>query len=140
MKIHTYILLLLLLSLSKFAGAQVPPPPPKPIPEPEIFVVVEEKAQPIGGYETFYRYIARSLKYRYPSLAYRNRVQGVVVIEFVVHRNGRLSNMKILKSVGSGCDEVALQVLKRAPKWSPAKQRGRPVQSKCCIPIKFEIL
>ncbi|EAY31590.1 energy transducer TonB [Microscilla marina] len=142
MKKHIYILflLLLLLGLSQVVKAQVPPPPPPPEPEPEIFVLVEEKAQPIGGYKAFYRHIARSLRYRYPSLAYRNRVQGVVLIEFVVHKNGRLSNMKVLKSVGSGCDEVALQVLRRAPKWRPAIQRGRPTQSKCRIPIRFQIL
>lgn len=136
-----YLTLCLLLSVVGWSWAQVPPPPPPPPePEPEIFIVVERKAQPKRGYKEFYRYISRQLRYRYPSEAYRKRVQGVVLVEFMVEKDGSFSSFKIIKSVGYGCDKEAIRVLKRAPRWYPAKQRGIPIRCKCQIPIRFELL
>lgn len=138
----TCLIFTILLSLGTTAWAQVipepPPPPPPPKVEP-IFIPQEEKARPTKGYKEFYQYISNRLRYRYPSKAYRERIQGVVLVEFMVERDGSLTQMKIIKSVGSGCDKVAMKVLKSAPKWRPAKQMGRVIRSKCRIPIRFEI-
>ena len=138
----TYLTFTLLLGLSlsttNWVGAQTAPPPPPPEPAPEvIFVLVEEKARPREDYKNFYRYISRNL--RYPTMAYQQRIQGVVVVEFVVTRDGSLTNMRIVKRLGSGCDREAIRVLKKAPKWRPARQRGRPIRSKCQIPIRFKL-
>lgn len=136
---HLTFTLLLVLSSISWAWAQtVPPPPPEPEPEPEvIFVLVEEKARPREGYKNFYRYISRNL--RYPTMAYQQRVQGVVMAEFVVEKDGNLTDIKILREPGSGCGREAVRVLKKAPKWRPARQRGRPIRSKCWIPIRFKL-
>lgn len=137
----TYLTFIFLLGLSatNWAWAQTaPPPPPPPEPEPEpIFVFVEEKASPREGYKNFYRYISRNL--RYPTMAYEQRVQGIVVVEFVVEKDGSLTNMTTVKGPGSGCGREAIRVLRRAPKWRPARQRGRPIRSKCRIPVRFKL-
>lgn len=137
----TYLVFTILLGLSNISWAQVvpePPPPPPPKVEP-IFIPQEEKARPREGYKEFYQYISNRLRYRYPSKAYRERIQGVVLVEFMVERDGSLTQMKIIKSVGSGCDREAIKALRSTSKWRPAKQMGRVIRSKCRIPIRFKI-
>lgn len=114
-----------------------PPPPPKEEKEEKIFMIVEDQAMPKGGLKKFYRYIGKNLKY--PSQARRMGVEGKVYIQFVVEKDGSITDIKILKGIGSGCDEEAVRVLKKAPKWKPGKQRGVPVRVRRSIPIVFKL-
>lgn len=115
------------------------PPPPPPVVEKEekIFMIVEDQAMPKGGLKKFYKYIGKSLKY--PSQARRMGVEGKVYIQFVVEKDGSITDIKVLKGIGSGCDEEAVRVLKAAPKWKPGKQRGVPVRVRRSIPIVFKL-
>ncbi len=105
--------------------------------EEEVYLIVEEPAVPEGGYEAFYAYVQDELKY--PSRALKSSVQGKVYINFIVDKNGNITELKIARGIGSGCDEEAIRVLKNAPKWVPAKQRGRNVKQSIVIPIHFKI-
>ena len=101
-----------------------------------IFVIVEKKAEPIGGYEGFYKFLSDNLKY--PLVAQRNDIEGKVFVEFVVNRDGHPSDMKILKGIGFGLDEEAKRVIGLS-KWNPGKQRGKPVRVKMVMTIVFKL-
>ncbi len=96
----------------------------------------EVQAKPIGGYESFYDQLSKSLKY--PKLAQRNQITGKVFVEFVVDKTGAVINLKILKGIGSGCDEEALRVLAKT-RWEPGRQRGKPVKTRMAMPINFTL-
>lgn len=114
-----------------------PPPPPVEEKEEEIFLVVEDMPQYEGGMAAFYKYVAKNMKY--PKQARRMGVEGRVIIQMVVQKDGTLGDFKVLKGVGSGCDEEALRVLKNSPKWKPGKQRGKAVTVKMTVPIIFRL-
>lgn len=105
--------------------------------EEEIFVFVEENAGFPGGEEARMKYLRDHIKY--PEMAKESGVQGTVYLKFVVEKNGSISNVKVLRGIGGGCDEEAVKVLKSMPKWKPAKQRGRPVRVWFNMPIKFTL-
>lgn len=103
----------------------------------EVFEVVEEGATPSGGYPAFYEYIRKNLKY--PAQARRMGVEGKVYVQFVVDKDGSLTEVKAIKGIGAGCDEEAMRVVKEAAKWKPGKQRGRSVKQRIVMPIAFKL-
>jgi protein TonB len=105
--------------------------------EEEVFVVVEEQAEFPGGLDSMYAYIVKNLKY--PELAKEKGIEGRVFISFIIEKDGSISNVKILRGIGGGCEEAAVEMIKNMPKWKPAKQRGKPVRCQFNLPIKFEL-
>lgn len=103
----------------------------------QIFDIVELLPEPVGGYPAFYAFVADHLDY--PRDALKNRVQGKVYVQFVIEKDGSLTNFKVLKGIGSGCDVEAVRVLTKAPNWEPGKQRGRTVRVYRTIPIIFKL-
>lgn len=103
----------------------------------EIFEIVEESAEPIGGMTAFYQYVSKSIKY--PNQAKRMGVEGRVYVQFVIEKDGRISDVKAIRGIGAGCDEEAVRVVEGAPKWKPGKQRGRPVKQRIVLPINFKL-
>jgi len=75
----------------------------------------------------------------YPRLAIRNNVTGKVFVQFVIDKDGRITDVKSVKGIGFGCDEEAVRVLENAPKWIPGKQRGREVKVRMVLPITFSL-
>ncbi|MDN3668074.1 energy transducer TonB [Echinicola jeungdonensis] len=103
----------------------------------EIFDVVETMPQPPGGMEGWMKYLNKNLKY--PTQARRMGIEGTVYVVFVVNTDGSIQDVGILRGIGGGCDEEAVRVVKNAPKWTPGKQRGRPVRVKMRLPIRFKL-
>ncbi len=103
----------------------------------EIFTIVEEPAGFPGGLKAFYKYLAETIKY--PKQAKRMGIDGRVFVQFVVERNGVLTDIHVVKGIGAGCDEEAVRVLKNSPKWKPGKQRGRAVRQKMIQNIHFRL-
>jgi len=103
----------------------------------EIFTVVEETAEPDGGMEAFYKYLKNELKY--PKQARKMNVEGKVFVQFIVDKDGSLTDVKVMKGIGAGCDEEAIRVMQEAKKWKPGKQRGRAVKQKIVVPIVFKL-
>jgi periplasmic protein TonB len=103
----------------------------------EIFLVVEENAEPKGGYAAFYKFVSENIKY--PAPARRMRIEGRVYVEFIVNKDGKISDAKTVKGIGGGCDEEAERIVLEAPSWNPAKQRGRPVRQRMVLPITFKL-
>jgi protein TonB len=103
----------------------------------QIFLVVEETATPKGGMQAFYKYVADKMKY--PAQARRMGIEGKVFVEFVINRDGSITDVKAIKGIGAGCDEEAVRVVQSAPPWNPGKQRGKPVRQRYVVPITFKL-
>lgn len=101
-----------------------------------IILFPEVQAKPVGGYESFYDQLMKSLKY--PKQAQRNEISGKVFVEFIVDKTGTVINLKVLKRIGGGCDEEALRVLAKT-RWEPGRQRGKPVKTRLAMPINFTL-
>lgn len=105
--------------------------------EEQIFLVVENMPEYPGGEEAMYQFIGQNIEY--PRMAKENGICGRVFISFVVERDGSVTDVKILRGIGGGCDEEAVRVIKKMPRWSPGKQRGKPVRVQYRMPIKFTL-
>lgn len=111
-------------------------PEPQPVIE-QIFDVVEENPEFFGGIQKLYEYLGKQLQY--PEIARQNMIQGKVFVQFVVWKDGSIRKVKIVKGVHKTLDNEALRVVKSMPKWKPGKQRGKRVNTKFTLPIKFKI-
>lgn len=103
----------------------------------EIFLIVEEQPTPIGGIKSFYEHINNTIKY--PNRARRMKVEGRVFVQFVVERDGSLTQIEVIRGIGESCDEEAIRVVASAPNWKPGKQRGKPVRVKMVLPVSFKL-
>jgi protein TonB len=103
----------------------------------EIFTIVEESAAPKGGMAAFYKYVSDKMKY--PPQARRMGIDGKVFVEFVINKDGSISDVRAVKGIGAGCDEEAVRVVQSAPSWTPGKQRGKPVKQRMVLPITFKL-
>ncbi len=114
----------------------LPPPPPKQAVEEEfedeIFVVVEQPPELIGGIAGVQKRIV------YPELALKVGIEGRVVVQFVVDKDGKVINPVVMRGIGGGCDEEAIRAIKLA-QFLPGMQRGRPVAVRYSLPITFKI-
>lgn len=107
----------------------------KEVVEAEIFTVVEENPMFPGGDEARMNFLRENIKY--PQMARESGIQGTVYVTFVVEPSGNITNIKILRGIGGGCDEEALRVVRQMPKWKPGKQRGKSVRVQFNMPIRF---
>lgn len=109
-----------------------PPPPPKDTEaEPAyIFVAAEDQPAPIGGIEGIMKRI------EYPEFAKRAGIQGLVFVEAYVDENGDVQKTELRKGIGAGCDEEAVKAV-TATKFTPGRQRGKPVKVRITVPIRF---
>jgi protein TonB len=114
---------------------------PKTSAEPEpmtnILTWVPEMPHYPGGEEALAEYISSNIVY--PELARKAGIQGKVITSFTIERSGNISNIKIEKGIGGGCDEEAIRVISAMGKWQPGKQNGNPVRVRMMIPISFKL-
>lgn len=90
-----------------------------------------------GGEAAFAKFLRKNL--RYPYLAVESNITGRVLVGFIIEKNGTLSDIKVIRGIGGGCDEEAVRVLKKAPAWSPGLQNGRAVRVAYTMPIFFHL-
>lgn len=100
-------------------------------------VTPDQPARPVGGTDVFFEWIQQNQKY--PALARQRKVQGRVMMEFVVQKDGSLTDIKPIKRMGSGLDEEAIRLIKAAPKWQPATYKGQPMKQKMVLPVVFTL-
>jgi len=104
----------------------------------EIYNIVDESAQPENGMEELYKNVMQKLTY--PAQARRMGIEGKVWVEFVVEKDGSITDLKAIKGIGGGCDEAAIVVLKTSlVKWIPGKNKGVPVKQRMVMPINFKL-
>ncbi|MDD3561652.1 energy transducer TonB [Petrimonas mucosa] len=118
----------------------VPPPPPKPKVEEvteEIFVVVEEQPEFPGGNAAMMKFLSDNIKY--PVIAQENGIQGRVITNFVVERDGSITDVQVVRGVDPSLDKEAVRVIQSMPKWKPGKQRGSAVRVRFTLPVVFRL-
>lgn len=103
----------------------------------EIFIFVEKEPSYPGGWDDFYAFLGKNLKY--PPQAKRLGIEGRVTVEFVIEKDGSITDLKVIKGLGAGLDEETIRVFNLLPKFNPGKQRGVPVRVRKAISIKFEL-
>ena len=108
----------------------------KPKPD-EIFKAVEQPAEFPGGQSALTKWLSNNI--RYPDAAQQNNVQGRVVVQFVVEKDGSISGAKVVKGVDKDLDAEALRVVKKMPKWQAGKNNGQAVRSYFTLPVTFKL-
>lgn len=105
--------------------------------EEEIFAFVEIMPEFTGGEAALLRFLQMNI--RYPAEAVTKNIQGTVMVEFVVEKDGSISQPRVVKGIGGGCNEESLRVIRLMPKWKPAKQKGKNVRVYYTVPIVFRL-
>lgn len=98
---------------------------------------VDEKPSFPGGESAMKSYLNSNVNY--PVVAQENGVQGRVIVESIIEKDGSMSDVKVIRSVDPSLDKEALRVVKAMPKWTPAKLKGIPVRTKCTTPVVFRL-
>ena len=103
-----------------------------------IFVVVETMPEFPGGQQALFKYLSENVKY--PVIAQENGIQGRVICQFVVNKDGSIVDVEVVRSGGDpSLDKEAVRVIKSMPKWKPGKQRGKAVRVKYTVPVNFKL-
>ncbi len=103
-----------------------------------IFVVVESMPEFPGGQQALFKYLSENVKY--PVIAQENGIQGRVICQFVVNKDGSIVDVEVVRSGGDpSLDKEAVRVIKSMPKWKPGKQRGKAVRVKYTVPVNFKL-
>lgn len=118
----------------------VPPPPPKPKQEEvtdEIFVVVENQPEFPGGNTAMMKFLGDNIKY--PVIAQENGIQGRVICNFVVEKDGSITDVQVVRGVDPSLDREAMRVIQQMPRWKAGKQRGQAVRVRFTLPVVFRL-
>lgn len=102
-----------------------------------IYNTVEVMPEYPGGIEMLAKYISENIKY--PEEAKEKGISGRVFVNFVIEKDGSVTNVKVMRSIGELCDNEAVRVIKAMPKWKPGMQKGKPVRVSYIIPINFKL-
>ncbi len=103
----------------------------------DVFTIVESQPEFEGGISGFRGYVAKAIKY--PLEARNKGVEGRVDVQFVVEKDGSLSEVKAINGIGAGCDEEAVKVVQNSPRFKPGTQNGKPVRVRMVVPIMFQL-
>lgn len=95
------------------------------------------QAEPVNGYAELYTYLNTNLVY--PKAVLKDSIEGVMTIAFVVSRDGKPENIRVVNSLGQAFDHEAKRLIESMPAWKPAKLNGKPVPSKVSLPLTFQI-
>lgn len=117
-----------------------PPIEAAPVTEPkkeDIYNFVEKKAEYPGGMQTLYQFLSKNMDY--PKIARENQIAGRVILQFVVEKDGTITNIEILRDIGGGCGAEAARVISQMPKWKPAVQNDLVVRSRFTLPVRFQL-
>lgn len=101
------------------------------------FRVVEKLPEFPGGMVEFMKWITRNL--RYPQAAQQKKIQGRVMVGFIIGKDGSVSELKVVKSADPLLDQEALRVMRLMPKWKPGEDKGKPCLTYFCIPVNFKL-
>lgn len=102
-----------------------------------VYFRVEQPPEFPGGTAALYNYLRNNT--RYPEVARLNGIKGTVTVSFIVNEDGSVSDVKVKRGIGGGCDEEAARVVRNMPNWKPGKQGGVPVRVIYSIPMNFSL-
>lgn len=105
--------------------------------ENSVLTIVEQMPEFPGGLDSLISFIRENV--RYPETAKELKIQGTVFVQIIVEKDGSITNVKVLRGIGGGCDEEAVRLALSMPKWKAAKQNGKEVRCYYNLPIKFKL-
>lgn len=121
---------------TNYGSGPILPKDPEPAPiENEVFINVQEMPEFPGGKVALMKYLTAVT---YPEIALENGMEGTVVVEFIIEKDGSVSNVKVIKGPYNVLNEAAMQHIKKMPKWKPGKQRENPARVKMVSPMNFK--
>jgi len=103
----------------------------------QIYTTVDQMPEFPGGPNALMKFLGENIKY--PVDAHENGISGTVIIQYIVNKSGDISNISLLRGISNSCDNEALRVVKLMPKWIPGKQKGKDVNVKYTLPVKFAL-
>lgn len=110
---------------------------PEPEPDDVPFQIVEDMPEFPGGQQALLKYLSDHIKY--PSICRENNIQGRVVLQFIVNKDGSIVDVEVIKPVNPSLDKEAVRVVSTMPKWKAGSQRGKPVRVKYTLPVNFRL-
>ncbi len=103
----------------------------------EIYQEVDQIPEPEGGIQELMRHVMQNITY--PATARESGIEGKVYVQFVVDKNGKITNVQAVKGIGGGCDEEAVRVVSSGPKFNPGIKDGKPVNTQMILPVTFKL-
>lgn len=102
-----------------------------------IYTEVDVTAKFVGGFDALKEYVYKNLNY--PENALKNKIQGRVMVSFVIEKDGSIADVKVARGVDEDLDKEAVRVLASMPKWKPAEVAGKAVASSYVFPVTFRL-
>ncbi len=133
------LLMISLLFYSVHLAAQTEPPADSLATDEKVYEMFDVQTPPKypGGENELVRFLAQNI--RYPAEARKNKVAGIVILTFVVNKDGSISDADILRDIGSGCGVEAKRVVESMPDWTPGELRGNTVRVRFTLPVRFKL-
>ena len=103
----------------------------------KVYEKVEVMPEFPGGDQAMMDFVAKNVVY--PQEARDKEISGRVMVSFIVEKDGSITDAKVVKGIGGGCDEEAVRVVNAMPKWKPGKQKGKPVRVSFMMPFTFKL-
>jgi len=103
----------------------------------EPLIIVETMATYPGEPGALFEFLSANIKY--PANARDTGISGTVYVQMIISETGEVTNVKLLRGIGGGCDEEAIRIVSEMPAWNPGIQRGKPISLQFTVPIKFEL-
>ena len=103
----------------------------------DVYKVVGQMPEFPGGKDAMFQYLVDNMKF--PDAARTKKIEGLVVVNFIVDEEGKLSNIKVIKSVSPELDREAMRMVKAMPQWKPGKHQGKEVKVNMNLPVKFKL-
>lgn len=110
---------------------------PSGVQDTTVHKVVEQMPEFPGGMNTFMKWFAKNMKY--PEIAQKEKIQGKVIVSFIVEKDGSITNAEVKQSVSPVLDAEALRIINTMPAWIPGKVRGKAVRSYYSLPVMFNL-
>ncbi len=93
-----------------------------------VYIQVDVQPEFPGGKKALGKYVDGRKNHHYPEEARRNKIEGKVVVQFIINEDGTPSTFEVVEGIGYGCDEAAVEAFKKMPKWNPGLLKGKPVK------------
>jgi periplasmic protein TonB len=104
-----------------------------------VYTAVDVQPEFPGGYKALGKYVDGPGNHNYPKEARKNNIEGKVVIQFIINEDGTCSDFEVIKGIGYGCDEAAVEAFKKMPKWKPGMVNGKPVKVRSQMAYSYKL-
>ena len=127
-----YLTIVLIILFSSTVKSQ------NPVKKDSVYTTVDVQPEFPGGYKALGKYVDGK-NHKYPEEARKNKIEGKVVVQFIINEDGTCSDFEVIKGIGYGCDEAAVEAFKKMPKWKPGLVNGIPVKVRSQMGYNYKL-